>query len=64
MLDIKDAKIAVIGMGYVDLPLAVGFEKPRSPVGSSINEIRITQLKVGHDNAPETNAANLDATQP
>jgi len=38
VLDIKDTKIAVIGMGYVGLPLALVFEKLRSPMGSGINE--------------------------
>jgi UDP-N-acetyl-D-mannosaminuronate dehydrogenase len=38
-------------------------EKSRSPVGSGINEIHITQIKVGYDNTLKTNAANLDATQ-
>jgi UDP-N-acetyl-D-glucosamine/UDP-N-acetyl-D-galactosamine dehydrogenase len=63
VLDIKDAKIAVIGLGYVGLPLAVEFGKSRRTVGFDINETRITQLKAGHDNTLETEAADLDAAQ-
>ena len=63
MLDIKDAKIAVIGLGYVGLPLAVEFGKSRQTVGFDINETRISQLYAGHDNTLETDAADLDAAQ-
>ena len=42
-------KIAVIGLGYVGLPLAVEFGKTRAVVGFDINNIRIDQLKTALD---------------
>ena len=44
-----DLKIAVIGLGYVGLPLAVEFGKQRSVVGFDINAARINSLKAGED---------------
>jgi UDP-N-acetyl-D-galactosamine dehydrogenase len=47
--EIKDTKIAVIGLGYVGLPLAVEFGKHFDTRGFDINESRIDELKSGHD---------------
>ena len=41
--------IAVIGLGYVGLPLAVEFGKSRPVFGFDINAGRIDALRVGHD---------------
>ena len=41
--------IAVIGLGYVGLPLAVEFGKSRTVIGFDINASRIDALRVGHD---------------
>lgn len=41
--------IAVIGLGYVGLPLAVEFGKKRRVIGFDVNEVRISELKVGED---------------
>ena len=38
-------KIAIIGLGYVGLPLAVAFAKKYSVIGYDINENRISELK-------------------
>lgn len=46
-------KIAIIGLGYVGLPLAVEFGKIRDVVGFDINQDRISQLKNGTDNTLE-----------
>ena len=46
---IKDTKVAVIGLGYVGLPLAVEFGKYYSVIGFDTNEARIAQLRDGHD---------------
>lgn len=46
---LKDIRIAVIGLGYVGLPLAVEFAKSRQVVGFDINVSRINALKDGHD---------------
>ena len=46
-------KIAVIGLGYVGLPLAVAFAEKYSVVGFDINESRIKELNEGHDHTLE-----------
>ena len=50
----KAQKIAIIGLGYVGLPLAVEFGKKREVIGFDINQERITQLKDGNDSTLET----------
>lgn len=52
-MDYNDSQIAVIGLGYVGLPLAVEFSKIRSVFGFDINPDRIQQLKKGIDNTLE-----------
>ena len=49
MLCSSDAKIAVIGLGYVGLPLAVEFGKTREVIGYDINHDRIAALQCNHD---------------
>ena len=49
MLTLATVKLAVIGLGYVGLPLAVEFSKKRSVVGFDINQPRIDALVAGHD---------------
>ena len=49
LLGLSDIKLAVIGLGYVGLPLAVEFGKIRSVLGFDINLKRIAQLKQGLD---------------
>ncbi|WP_143961796.1 nucleotide sugar dehydrogenase [Litoribacter populi] len=51
--EIKDQGIAVIGLGYVGLPLAVEFAKKFKVVGFDINQGRITELGNGHDRTLE-----------
>lgn len=55
----KDAKIAVIGLGYVGLPLAVEFGKRRPVVGFDINAGRIAALRAGIDSTLEVEAQEL-----
>ena len=50
-------KIAIIGLGYVGLPLAVEFGKMRQVVGFDINKTRVEQLKSGKD---VTNECSVD----
>lgn len=50
---IHNTRIAVIGLGYVGLPLAVEFAKQYSVVGFDINEARVNELKQGHDHTLE-----------
>ena len=46
-------KIAIIGLGYVGLPLAVAFSKKFKVIGFDINQGRIQELKNGHDHTLE-----------
>ena len=45
----KDLKLAIIGLGYVGLPLALEFAKKRSIIGFDINKKRIEELDSGID---------------
>ena len=49
MISLNDASIAVIGLGYVGLPLAVEFGKIRNVIGFDINRQRIDELTKGLD---------------
>ncbi len=51
--------IAVIGLGYVGLPLAVAFGAQRPVIGFDINRARIDALRAGHDATREIEAAEL-----
>ena len=55
----KNTKIAIIGLGYVGLPLAVEFAKKYKTVGFDINETRIEELKNNTDITLETNSKDL-----
>jgi len=58
-MNIENAKIAVIGLGYVGLPLAVEFGKHREVLGFDINAKRVDELKSGHDSTLETTPGEL-----
>src|SRR5580698_5853220 len=51
--------IAVIGLGYVGLPLAVEFAKKYAVTGFDINKRRIEELKEGHDHTMEIEDGDL-----
>ena len=51
--------IAIIGLGYVGLPLAVEFGKQRAVIGFDINPKRVAELQAGHDQTLECNAQEL-----
>lgn len=60
----KNKKIAIIGLGYVGLPLAVEFGKKNPTIGFDINKTRIKELETGHDHTLEVSSADLkSATQ-
>ncbi len=59
MLDINNAKLAVIGLGYVGLPLAVEFGKHYPTIGFDINKQRIDELVEGHDSTLEVSPQEL-----
>ena len=54
-------KIAIIGLGYVGLPLAVEFAKKYNVVGFDINKGRVEELNSGHDSTLEVSDTNLKA---
>ncbi|PVZ32932.1 Vi polysaccharide biosynthesis UDP-N-acetylglucosamine C-6 dehydrogenase TviB [Pseudomonas sp. CC120222-01a] len=62
MLELNNIKLAVIGLGYVGLPLAVEFGKRRSVVGFDINLSRIEALRAGHDATLEVDDAELNSS--
>ncbi|WP_281298260.1 nucleotide sugar dehydrogenase [Flavobacterium limnophilum] len=55
----KDIKIAVIGLGYVGLPLARLFATHYSVTGFDINQSRVDALKLGNDSTLEIDASTL-----
>ncbi|HEV7384136.1 MAG TPA: hypothetical protein VGN89_04595, partial [Phenylobacterium sp.] len=57
------AKIAVIGLGYVGLPLAVAFAAEQEVVGFDIKAGRIAELRAGEDRTLEVTAEELAAAQ-
>ena len=56
-------KIAIIGLGYVGLPLAVEFGKKFATLGFDINKGRINELKSGQDHTLEVSPEELAAAQ-
>ena len=58
-MQFDNSSIAIIGLGYVGLPLAVEFAKKRKVIGYDINETRINELKKGIDNTLETSSLEL-----
>ena len=59
MFDVDKAKIAVIGLGYVGLPLAVEFGKHFPTIGFDIKAERIAELKAGRDSTLEVEPEEL-----
>jgi UDP-N-acetyl-D-galactosamine dehydrogenase len=59
-MNIENSKIAIIGLGYVGLPLAIEFGKKYKVIGFDINLARIEELKTGKD---RTNEADLEGLQ-
>lgn len=62
-MQLQDIKLAVIGLGYVGLPLAVEFGRKRPVVGFDINQQRINELKNGNDLTLETTPEELAAAK-
>ena len=58
-MSLKNTHIAVIGLGYVGLPLAVEFGKHYPVVGFDINAGRVSELQAGEDRTLEVDAAEL-----
>lgn len=62
-MTIEFKKIAVIGLGYVGLPLAVAFGRKRDTVGFDINSRRVEELKTFKDHTLEVSEDELKQTQ-
>ncbi|RLP22101.1 nucleotide sugar dehydrogenase [Mesorhizobium sp. YM1C-6-2] len=58
-MNLDDKKIAVIGLGYVGLPLALEFARTRPVVGFDIRPERIGELRAGRDSTLEVDAGEL-----
>ncbi len=63
MFDFEQLKIAIIGLGYVGLPLAVEFGKHVPTYGFDINQFRIDELKRGFDHTLEVSEQELKQSQ-
>ncbi|MEJ6518170.1 Vi polysaccharide biosynthesis UDP-N-acetylglucosamine C-6 dehydrogenase TviB [Shewanella bicestrii] len=59
MFELVNAKVGIIGLGYVGLPLAVEFGKQRRTIGFDINQSRIDELSTGHDSTLECSDTEL-----
>src|SRR6056297_1193782 len=59
MIPKEKIKIAIIGLGYVGLPLALEFAKKFQTIGFDINPRRIAELSEGHDRTREADASEL-----
>jgi len=62
MKNLQEVKIAVVGLGYVGLPLAVEFSKKISVVGFDISQTRVSELSRGVDNTLEVSSQELEAS--
>ncbi|MCZ3065324.1 Vi polysaccharide biosynthesis UDP-N-acetylglucosamine C-6 dehydrogenase TviB [Acinetobacter baumannii] len=59
MFQLEQLKIAIIGLGYVGLPLAVEFGKHKPTIGLDIDQKRILELQSGHDHTLEVTSDEL-----
>ena len=60
MIRESEISIAIIGLGYVGLPLAIEFAKKYPVVGYDLNNERICELKKGYDRTGEVDSKGLD----
>src|SRR5574337_239212 len=60
-MNLSNATIAIIGLGYVGLPLAVEFGKHRRVLGFDINPARVAELQAGRDHTLECSGEQLRA---
>jgi UDP-N-acetyl-D-glucosamine/UDP-N-acetyl-D-galactosamine dehydrogenase len=63
MLNLRNCRIAVVGLGYVGLPLAVEFGKRADTVGFDVRPERVAQLRQGRDRTLEVSRAELKAAR-
>ena len=60
--NLNNVNIAIFGLGYVGLPLAVEFGKKYKTTGFDINLTRIEELKSGYDRTMETSKSDLESS--
>jgi UDP-N-acetyl-D-galactosamine dehydrogenase len=60
-MDLNEKTLAIIGLGYVGLPLAVEFGKQRAVIGFDINPKRVAELQAGEDHTLECSRSELKA---
>ena len=58
-MKLDDIKLAVIGLGYVGLPLAIEFGKKRPVLGFDINQRRVDELRLAKDHTLEVDSDQL-----
>ena len=58
-MKLENSKIAIIGLGYVGLPLAIEFGKKYSVLGFDINKARIQELSIGKDRTKEADLKGM-----
>tara|TARA_X000000368_G_scaffold419016_1_gene421535 strand:+ start:1630 stop:2901 length:1272 start_codon:yes stop_codon:yes gene_type:complete len=63
-MNLSSKKIAIIGLGYVGLPLAVAFASKFQVIGYDINKSRVKELKNGDDKTLEVENELLESIQP
>jgi UDP-N-acetyl-D-glucosamine/UDP-N-acetyl-D-galactosamine dehydrogenase len=63
MRSLEQEKIAVIGLGYVGLPVALSFGRKLATVGFDIRQRRVDELKKGHDETLEVTSEQLAAAE-
>ena len=62
-MNLNEVKIAVIGQGYVGLPLAIEFGKKYPTLGFDINAVRVDELKNGLDHTNEASKEQLSSAK-
>lgn len=61
MFELAQVRVAIIGLGYVGLPLAVEFGKKFPTLGFDVNQQRIDELRRGRDHTLEVSDAELQS---
>jgi UDP-N-acetyl-D-galactosamine dehydrogenase len=59
----RERRVAVVGLGYVGLPIAVAFGKHRPTIGFDINKAKIDELHKGFDRTGEVSPGDLKSSQ-
>ena len=57
----RDRRVAVVGLGYVGLPLAIAFGKKRRVIGFDMASAKIASYRAGIDPTGEVDAADMRA---